>query len=85
MSSSLFTHYPPAIHSLFVGIEFCWQSHIYHVIMRQFLLKMYTMNILLQILVDVEPPDNICNAIFIGKVIHSLLVINYFLLLIFII
>lgn len=40
----------------------------YHTIIRMFLLKMYTMNILLQILLDQKPPGGICQVVFIGKV-----------------
>jgi len=41
----------------------------YHTILRMFLLKMYTMNIILSVVQTLDPvPGNICRVIFIGKV-----------------
>lgn len=40
----------------------------YHTIVRMFLLKVYTMNVILQVLLSTPVPGGICRAIFIGKV-----------------
>ena len=40
----------------------------YHTIIRMFLLKVYTMNVILQVLLSTPVPGGICRAIFIGKV-----------------
>jgi len=54
---------------LFLKIEMRDEPNLfYHTIVRMFVLKMYTMNILLQILLDTKAPDGLCQVIFIGKV-----------------
>jgi len=53
----------------FLGFEYREEPNLfYHTIIRMFALKVYTMNVILQVLLSTPVPGGICRAIFIGKV-----------------
>lgn len=52
-----------------LGFEYREEPNLfYHTIIRMFALKVYTMNVILQVLLSTPVPGGICRAIFIGKV-----------------
>jgi len=52
-----------------LGFEYREEPNLfYHTIVRMFALKVYTMNVILQVLLSTPVPGGICRAIFIGKV-----------------
>jgi len=53
----------------FLSFEYREEPNLfYHTIVRMFLLKVFTLNIILQVLLSTPVPGGICRAIFVGKV-----------------